>query len=77
MTKMYTPNDLVRYIYQETSQAENEMIEILLQTDTKFKTLFDQLTSSKDNLDDLIESPSDDVVRRIINNAQSLDMHSV
>ncbi len=77
MTKMYTPNDLVRYIYDETSRAENEMIEILLQTDTKFKTLFDQLTSSKDNLDDLIESPSDDVVRRIINNAQSLDMHSV
>lgn len=74
---MYTPNDLVRYIYDETSRAENEMIEILLQTDTKFKTLFDQLTSSKDNLDDLIESPSDDVVRRIINNAQSLDMHSV
>ncbi|OJJ15064.1 hypothetical protein BKI52_40065 [marine bacterium AO1-C] len=77
MTKVYTPNDLVRYIYDETSQAENEMIEILLQTDTKFKTLFDQLTSSKDGLDDLIESPSDDVVQKIINNAQSLDMYSV
>jgi anti-sigma factor RsiW len=77
MTKMYTPNDLVRYIYGETSQAENEIIEILLQTDTKFKKLYSQLTSSKHDLDDLIESPSDEVIWKILNNAQSLDMHSV
>ena len=77
MTKMYTPNDLVRYIYGETSQAENEIIEILLQTDTKFKKLYGQLTSSKHDLDDVIESPSDEVIRKILNNAQSLDMHSV
>ncbi len=77
MTKMYTPNDLVRYIYGETSQGENEVIEILLQTDTKFKKLYDQMTSSQHDLDDLIESPSDEVIRKIISSAQSLDMHSV
>ena len=77
MTKVYTPNDLVRYIYGETSQAENEIIEILLQTDTKFKKLYKQMTSSKYDLDDLIESPSDEVIRRILNSAQSIDMHSV
>ncbi|WP_299457236.1 hypothetical protein [uncultured Microscilla sp.] len=74
---MYTPNDLVRYIYGETSQGENEVIEILLQTDTKFKKLYDQMTSSQHDLDDLIESPSDEVIRKIISSAQSLDMHSV
>ncbi len=77
MTKMYTPNDLVRYIYGETSQAENEIIEILLQTDTKFKKLYEQMTSSQHDLDDLMESPSEDVIRKIISSAQSLDMHSV
>ncbi|WP_198144983.1 hypothetical protein [Microscilla marina] len=74
---MYTPNDLVRYIYGETSQVENEIIEILLQTDTKFKKLYDQMTSSQHDLDDLMESPSDEVIRKIISSAQSLDMHSV
>jgi hypothetical protein len=26
MTKIFTPNDLVRYIYQEMSEGENELL---------------------------------------------------
>ena len=51
MIKIFTKNDLVRYIYNETSKTENELIQVLLITDPKFKNTYLELLETKSGID--------------------------
>lgn len=50
MPKIYTPNDLIRYIYKETTASENLNLDKILKTNEQaaeslesFQTMVDQL----------------------------------
>lgn len=66
----YTPEDLVRYLYNETSQAESAAIKSALDRDWALNEKFNVLQSSLKILDGALESPRQEVVLRILNYAQ-------
>lgn len=59
-------NNLLRYVYSETSEEENAKIEEELFNDFELSEAFCELEMTKNELEDTLESPSDDVVNRII-----------
>ena len=59
MTKTFTQNDLIRYIYEETSDVESSEIQHALLCDYKLQEEYKNLSSTKSMLDELMEtSPS-------------------
>lgn len=66
----YTPEDLIRYLYKETSASENIAIKAALDQDWALKEKFSILESSLDILGKATESPRTEVVLRIMDYAQ-------
>jgi hypothetical protein len=59
MTKTFTQNDLIRYIYDETSEMESSEIQHALLCDYQLQEEYKNLSSTKSMLDELMEtSPS-------------------
>ena len=56
MTKTFTQNDLIRYIYNETSQQESVAINQALLCDERLHEEHKQLSSIIAMLDELMES---------------------
>jgi hypothetical protein len=77
MTKSFTPNDLLRYIYQEMSEGENELfVQALRGNDTLMQDYLEML-STIGQLDQLILEPSEKVVRAILKKAKSTGLEKV
>jgi hypothetical protein len=77
MTKSFTPNDLLRYIYQEMSEGENELfVQALRGNDTLMQDYLEML-STIGRLDQLILEPSDTVVKAILKKAKSTGLEKV
>lgn len=66
-----TQEDLLRYIYSETSSQKTAAIEDALKKDFKLKESLDQLKTMHNTLDSMKETPSDDVMQRIFKYAAS------
>lgn len=77
MTRLFTSNDLVRFIYGETSKKENEKIKALLRKDSKFQKLYFQLLKSKEEIDGLIKFPSEKTIQNILDLSKSQDVFPV
>lgn len=71
MTKPFTPNDLIRYIYQEMSEGENERLVQALREDGTLMQEYLEMLSTIDQLDQLILEPSEKVVKGILRKAKS------
>jgi hypothetical protein len=69
MTKPFTPNDLLRYIYQEMSEGENEKLVQALRVDGSLMQEYLEMLSTIEQLDDLILEPSEKVVKSILRKA--------
>lgn len=66
MTKI-TPEDLVRYIYNETSEQKSSAINSALQTDWNLRESYENLLNSEQNLDNIeLSSPRAESVNRIL-----------
>ena len=66
MTKI-TPEDLVRYIYNETSATKAERIRVALQTDWNLRESFEKLVISEQNLDNIkLSSPRPETLNKIL-----------
>lgn len=77
MTKPFTPNDLLRYIYQEMSEGENELfVQALRGNDTLMQDYLEML-STIGQLDQLILEPSEKVVKAILRRAKSTGLEKV
>jgi hypothetical protein len=62
MTKTFTQNDLIRYIYDETSNAESSEIQQALLCNGSLQEEYKSLSGVISMLDDLLEiSPSSSV----------------
>ena len=78
MTKIFTKDDMVRYIYGETSQNENILIEILLTTDPELRHIYHQLNDMKREIEEYEVTPSPAVIEKILDYSRySKDLHSI
>ena len=77
MIKTFTPNDVVRYYYNETSEEENKAIAQALIIDADLLEVYMQLKQSADKLDEAQKNPSEKVINNILNYSKSMDLNSV
>lgn len=77
MIKTFTENDLIRYVYDETSEVENLEIENVLLFDSTTQDDYSQLVELRNQLDYVEYAPSENVVKNILNKAKELTLLSV
>ena len=70
MTILFTPEDLVRYLYKETSPEMSAAIEAALQEDWTLREKLEVLKASAQNLDKIVESPRTEVIMNILQYAR-------
>jgi hypothetical protein len=77
MTKTFTQNDLIRYIYHDTTEEETSDIEKELLFDNKLFEVYKNLAEVTMELDRVEESPSEKVINKILEYSKSLNLNSV
>lgn len=77
MIKTSTQNDIVRYIYEETSPEENQQIELSLLVDQEVIEQYNETLSAVQSLRNFNTSPSDRCVESILAYSKNANLHSV
>lgn len=77
MIRTFTQNDLVRYIYKETTPEESSEIEIAMLFDEQLADAYTDLFSVVNNLETSMKAPSAKTVDAIISYSKSYHLHSV
>ena len=67
---LYTPEDLLQYLYKETSPEQTAAIEAALKEDWTLREKFEVLQSSVKYLNTIIESPRTEVILQVLNYAR-------
>lgn len=70
MTILFTPEDLLRYLYKETSPEMSAAIEAALEEDWTLREKLNILKVSAQNLDTIVESPRTEVILNILQYAR-------
>ena len=65
MTK-FTPEDLVQYLYNETSVQKTAAIKAALERDWDLQECFEQIVAAQKNLEEIKLSPRDEAVNKIL-----------
>ena len=65
MTKI-TPEELVRYLYNETSEKKTALIKTALQTDWGLRVAYEKLLSAQQSLHEVTLSPRPETVNKIL-----------
>jgi len=76
MTKTFTRNDLIRYIYQETTESEKKEIEQELLLDNRLFEEYKNLAEVSMELDRIELSPSQKTINKILNFSKTINLHS-
>ena len=66
----FTPEDLLLYLYNETSPPQTAEIKAALETDWSLREKFEVITSAQQKLEALKMSPSQQTVDNILNYAE-------
>lgn len=69
MTK-FTPEDLLLYLYKETSPEQTAAIETALKKDWALREKLSVLKTSMQRLDKIVETPRTEVVLNVLNYAR-------
>jgi hypothetical protein len=77
MIKSFTPNDLIRYIYREMSEVEQELLMQALHSDDALMQEYIELLSTVEFLEQDHLQPSEKVVKAIKKMAQSTGLQKV
>ncbi len=72
MTKTFTENDLLRFLYDEVNEDERLDINESLSADMELRTKLDELTEAKSSLDAFTIKASSEVVSRILYASKNL-----
>lgn len=64
--RKFTPEDLVQYLYSETSPQKSEAIKSALQSDFDLNEKFEQMVSGKERLEKLTLSPRNEAINKIM-----------
>jgi hypothetical protein len=70
MTILFTPEELVRYLYNDISPEKAAAIDAALEQDWTLREKIEVLKASSNNLDRIIESPRQEVILRVLNYAR-------
>lgn len=71
MTKTFTPNDILRYLYKETNSVESKHLEQTMLVHTDMLDRYVQLTDIKEQLDQIHEVPSETTIQAILDYSSS------
>jgi uncharacterized protein with von Willebrand factor type A (vWA) domain len=77
MTKQFTPNDLVSYIYQEMPEVEQELLVQALHSEESLMQEYVEMLSTIEQLDQVRLQPSEKVVNAIKAMAHSTGLQKV
>lgn len=66
----FTPEDLLLYLYNETSPSKSAEIKAVLETDWSLREQFEAIRSTQQKLETLKMSPSQQTVDSILNYAE-------
>lgn len=66
----FTPEDLLLYLYKETSPAQTSAIETSLAKDWTLREKLSVLKASCERLDKLVESPRTEVILKVLNHSR-------
>ena len=66
----FTPEDLLLYLYKETSAKQTAAIETALQNDWTLREKLNVLKTSMERLDKITQSPRTEVVLNVLNHAR-------
>jgi hypothetical protein len=66
----FTPEDLLLYLYKETSDQETKAIEAALQKDWTLREKLGVLKASMERLDKIVTSPRTEVILNVLNHAR-------
>ena len=67
---LFTPEDLLRYLYKESSPELTLAIEAALKEDWMLREKLEVLSSSVHSLDKIVVSPRQEVVNRVLSYAR-------
>jgi len=70
MRNHFTPNDLIRFIYRETSSEEDAQIRLQLAEDSELAVEFNRLIETVNMLDEFKLEPSETSVNLILEYSQ-------
>ncbi len=73
----FTPEDLLLYLYNETSKKDTAKIEAALEKDWTLREKLSVLKASMQRLDKLTQSPRTEVVLNVLNHAREQAEHEV
>ena len=66
----FTPEDLLQYLYNETSPAQTAQIKAALETDWSLREKLEVITSAQSRLEALKMSPSQQTIDNILSYAE-------
>ena len=61
-----TSEDLIKYVYNETSEQKSATIQAALQTDWSLREMYQQLLNSQAELNEIKFSPRSETVNKIL-----------
>ena len=77
MTKTFTQDDLIRYIYSDMDQKEKLQIENAMICDNELLEQYHQLRALVNEIDKTKVEPSEGVISNILDYSKSINPHSV
>jgi len=77
MTKTFTQNDVIRYVYNELNIEEKQDIELAMLLDQDLADQFYELSKLKRSLNKIVKEPSQRVIDNILNYSKSLSLKHV
>jgi hypothetical protein len=77
MIKISTPNDVIRYVYNEVSSQESEELKSFLLWDNDLADLIQELSEVKKSVSKINMEPSDRVINNILNYSKSFSLRMV
>ena len=76
MIKISTPNDVIRYVYNEVTSQESEELKSLLLWDNDLADLIQELSEVKKSVSKINMEPSDRVINNILNYSKSYSLRT-
>lgn len=77
MTITFTHDDLIRYVYNETTTTENREIEEAIAGDAVLMEQLNELQKLKVQMDGSMKAPSEKTINKIIAYSKAFNLHSV
>lgn len=76
MTKTFTENDLIRFLYNELNDRESDEIERAILTDHVLQDQINKLRKLQEDMDDIKVGPSKRTIRRILDFSKGYEIQS-